>query len=233
VPPSRCSSSALRIRSQLYDSFWIEVGEQRDVGHASAVQEGLDRLATLAVQPGTQNAFAALVEAAAAAGDLTFVAPELARGDALDGPALVFSLGGLMFYRLTGEHPFGSTGDAAWADHLRAGEIYTSVTAFLKVPPSLRAVLLRALARRREWRYPTLAAFRHALRESLRRASSSAVGLSPLLPGVIADEREQANRNRNAVRRKSRRTSLTSADDSTKRVRYTGSAARMRLSSSD
>jgi serine/threonine protein kinase len=81
-----------------------------------------------------------------------FVAPEQITGAPVDGRADVYALGCVLFKLLTGEPPFGRDEEfwTLWA-HVREDPPAVSATA--GVPPSLDAVLRRALAKDADERY--------------------------------------------------------------------------------
>jgi eukaryotic-like serine/threonine-protein kinase len=97
-----------------------------------------------------------------------YMSPEQIRGEDLDARSDLYSLGALMYRVLTGDHPFtGSTPVAVLTQHLTEPLI----------PPSKRrperkldriadVLVMRAMAKAREDRFPSADAFRQALRGS-------------------------------------------------------------------
>ncbi|MBI5490865.1 MAG: serine/threonine protein kinase [Deltaproteobacteria bacterium] len=105
-----------------------------------------------------------LTRAGALVGTPGFMAPEqILAGRDIDHRVDLWSVGALLYLALTGRRPHEGPG--------RAGEILAAVEEDVPplrvhradLEPGLEAVVLRALAREREARYPTAAAFREAL----------------------------------------------------------------------
>ncbi|MCA9664293.1 MAG: hypothetical protein KC503_01860, partial [Myxococcales bacterium] len=101
--------------------------------------------------------------------DLVYASPELVRGETFDVRALVFTLGVLIFERLTDRHPFGSSDNPTRLARLRRGEMGSGVNYLPSVPKDLRAILMRAMGPFPEERYGTLAELRSELAEFVGR----------------------------------------------------------------
>jgi eukaryotic-like serine/threonine-protein kinase len=97
-------------------------------------------------------------------GSVHYFSPEQARGDNVTGASDVYSLGIVLYEMLTGRRPF--EGDSAAGVALRRLNEDPQPPSALGVtlPPGLEAILMRALAREREDRYPDAGAFAEALR---------------------------------------------------------------------
>ena len=97
-------------------------------------------------------------------GSVHYFSPEQARGDNVTGASDVYSLGIVLYEMLTGRRPF--EGDSAAGVALRRlNEDALPPSAIgVTLPPGLEAILMRALAREREDRYPDAGAFAEALR---------------------------------------------------------------------
>lgn len=103
---------------------------------------------------------ASLIDQASATGSLVgtphYLAPEIVRGEPVDGRADQYSLAAVLFECVTGRRPFEASNIAALlAEHLhrpppRADEIVPSL------PPSLTPALLRGLDKQPEARYPSV-----------------------------------------------------------------------------
>ena len=74
----------------------------------------------------------------------------------LDERALVFSVGVLIFEKLTGRHPFGEVGNPERLARIRRGEMASGVNYFPIVPPGLRTVLVKAMGPFPEERWSSL-----------------------------------------------------------------------------
>jgi hypothetical protein len=97
--------------------------------------------------------------------DLVYASPELARGESFDERSLVFTLGVLIFERLTGRHPFGTSDAAARVARIRRGEMGSGVNYFPQVPADLRGILMRSMGPFPEERYRSLQEMKEALRK--------------------------------------------------------------------
>ncbi len=101
-------------------------------------------------------------------GTLDYVAPEQISGDAVDARVDVYALGCLLFKLLTGEVPFPKEGDAARLfAHLNdpppAPSLYVP-----EVPMALDDVVIRAMSKSPEDRYPSAGALGRAAQAALR-----------------------------------------------------------------
>lgn len=96
-------------------------------------------------------------------GTLRYMPPEQARGEAVDARGDVFSLGAVLYHVLAGVAPFEGLDSRAVVAALCAGQVDRLVRA-IDVPAELVAIVERAMAPRREDRYPTAEAFAEDLR---------------------------------------------------------------------
>ncbi|MEJ2379518.1 MAG: protein kinase, partial [Pseudolabrys sp.] len=123
------------------------------------------------------------------AGTVHYMSPEQARGDKMDARSDVFSLGAILYEMLAGRRPFKG-------DHVSA--VYYSILNEDPEPPSqinpaidpkLEAVIIRALAKDPEDRFPSAAELAAELR-ARRSGASTGRGSSLLrrlaIPGAIA-----------------------------------------------
>ena len=101
-------------------------------------------------------------------GTPTFVSPEQARGERLDGRADQFSLAALTHLLLTGRAPWAHASLSAAAEGLAPAPLGGDVT------PAVDAVVRRALAPDREDRWPDVPAYTKALGEALVEALGEA-----------------------------------------------------------
>lgn len=110
-------------------------------------------------------------------GKLRYGSPEqlgaLPKGESLDGRSDVYALGCVLYQLLTGVPPF----DAETPQGYLRAHLFTGPRSFEKsdpegrVPEAVRDVVLRALARRREERFPDALAFAAALRDVRARTA--------------------------------------------------------------
>jgi len=105
--------------------------------------------------------------------DLGYAAPEIARGESFDERALVFTLGVLIFERLTQTHPFGD-GPQQQLIRLRKGEMGASVNKLSSIEAGLRGILIRAMGPYPEDRFTGLEQLTRELRRFVGGSSPSA-----------------------------------------------------------
>jgi serine/threonine-protein kinase len=97
-------------------------------------------------------------------GKVSYMAPEQVRGEAIDRRVDVFALGIVLYSLTTGKHPFRRESEAATMYTIASDEAVVPPSRFLpKYPPSLEAVLLKALAKDANQRYSTASEFQRAL----------------------------------------------------------------------
>jgi tetratricopeptide (TPR) repeat protein len=87
-------------------------------------------------------------------GTLGYLSPEQARGEAVDGRSDLYTLGLLLYEMLTGELPFSGATEAEMLAQRLTGAPRNLRWAGVAVPPRLRAVVQRLLARDPGRRYP-------------------------------------------------------------------------------
>src|SRR5690606_9420881 len=146
--------------------------------------------------------FLALLRQYEVKGDLLYASPEQARGEQVDERSLVFSVGVLLFEKLTGRHPFGAEGNPQRLARIRRGEMASGVNYFPKVPGELRTVLVKAMGPFPEERWSSLAELRTQLEMFLDRARHpedySAPRSAQPLPALPDDEPTQILNRRTA-----------------------------------
>jgi eukaryotic-like serine/threonine-protein kinase len=125
-----------------------------------------------------------LTQTAAVLGTASYLSPEQAQGTAVDARSDIYSLGCVLYEMLTGRPPF--TGDSPVAiayKHVREDPVHPS-NLNPDVPPSLDAVVMKAMAKNPENRYQTA----DELRQDLERASAGLPTVAT--PLLLADPTE-------------------------------------------
>jgi tRNA A-37 threonylcarbamoyl transferase component Bud32 len=163
-------------------------------------QGGIVKLVDFGLARRTGDAVTALQEAGKAFGTPYYISPEQVRGDPnVDARADLYSLGATFYEMLTGQPPFAaSTPEGIMQKHLAAPppdprEVVP------EIPEALAQVVLKAMAKRPEDRYPTAEAFIEALDWS---GYSPVEAPEPTAPQVMVkeiaalapDERRRAKR---------------------------------------
>jgi hypothetical protein len=152
------------------------------VRHFLAVLDRLD-LGPRAAAP----SLVSLLRQAELDGDLSYASPEQLRGEILDTRSVVFSLGVVLFERLTGRHPFGAENNRPRRiDRIRRGELGSGVNSFPTVAAGLRTVLVRAMSPFSEERWPDLRQVRELLAQFVVQESPP-----PRLPGTSDGDVEE------------------------------------------
>jgi serine/threonine protein kinase len=111
-------------------------------------------------------------------GTLKYMSPEQVQGLLVDARTDLFAVGVVLYQLLTGKRPFDGDTDFAIIQQVvgRIPAAPSSINTLL--PPAIDAVVERALAKRRDQRFPTAQAFLVALQE----AGAQATDLSGLAP---------------------------------------------------
>lgn len=125
----------------------------------------------------------ALTEQNMVFGTPEYMAPEQARGDEVDARCDVYACGIMLYELITGSVPFqASTPIGTMTAHLvQEPAPPSSQTGAGTIPPAVEAVVLHALAKRREDRYPSAAALAEALKNAMERPADVA-SIAPPAP---------------------------------------------------
>ncbi|MEM1008220.1 MAG: protein kinase, partial [Myxococcota bacterium] len=104
-----------------------------------------------------------------------YMSPEQAKGEELDGRADLYSVGVILYEMLTGEVPFrGTTPVEVIARHLTDQvELPSQRNPELSIPPALEQIILRAMSKVQEARFPSAEAFYEALIKVKQQAISN------------------------------------------------------------
>jgi serine/threonine protein kinase len=133
------------------------------VRHVLAVLDALNTGQTGADLSVNTISFLALLDQSAAAGEMQYASPEQARGEYMDQRSLVFSVGVLIFEKLTGRHPFGADGNPRRLARIQKAEMASGVAYFQTISGSLRNILLKCMGPFPEERWSTMAELRTQL----------------------------------------------------------------------
>ncbi|MFI9008668.1 Stk1 family PASTA domain-containing Ser/Thr kinase [Actinosynnema sp. NPDC053489] len=168
----------------------------RDVKPANVMitRSGAVKVMDFGIARAVHDGQAAVTQTAAVIGTAQYLSPEQARGEAVDGRSDVYASGCVLFELLTGEPPF--TGDSPVAvayQHVREDPKPPSALN-PKVPPTLDAIVLKAMAKGPANRYQSAA----ELRADLVRVLS---GQRPSAPAVMTAEDRTAVLNQSSTAR--------------------------------
>jgi TonB family protein len=104
-------------------------------------------------------------------GKISYLAPEQLRGEEVDARVDVFATGILLYLMTVGRHPYRVNGESGTIGRILSDLPATSPSAFVDdYPEALEAVLMRAMEKRRERRFPSSAAFLEALEQAMPQA---------------------------------------------------------------
>ncbi|MBV9957799.1 MAG: tetratricopeptide repeat protein [Acidobacteria bacterium] len=125
-----------------------------------------------------------LTDSGAIVGTLPYMSPEQLRREPLDRRSDIFSFGIVLFEMLTGVHPFkGHNAFEIASLILNREEVRTDCFA-PDVPPSVRALIARVLAKDRDRRFQTFAEVRRELETVLGDVLRGDVGLESFMPAL-------------------------------------------------
>ncbi len=144
------------------------------LGHAGEV-----KLADFGIAHAAQTSATSTADAGAVMGKLAYMAPEQARGEAVDARADLFSAASVLREMLTGTRAYGTATGENLRERATLGQVEP-----VALPASLAAfapVFDRALASARDTRFATAAELRQAL-----RAAAEALGVRPDVDGLRA-----------------------------------------------
>lgn len=129
-------------------------------------------------------------------GKVSYMAPEQVNGDGLDRRADVFALGIVLYALTTGKHPFRRESEAATMYNICSPDPVVPPSAVVDgYAPELEPIVLKALAKNRDDRYPSCDAFFRALGQlpmHLRVGSDADVGR--FVQDLLGDRRAEQKR---------------------------------------
>jgi serine/threonine-protein kinase len=133
-------------------------------------------------------------------GKLSYLSPEQCLGKPLDHRSDVFSLGVVLYEWLTGFKLFTGESDVAVMRSIVDGKVYAPSYFRADIPESVEAILMKALERDREKRYPTAWHFQQDLDRFLNayEFTPTHLHLSNFLKQLFLDELEEEHHARRA-----------------------------------
>jgi len=111
-------------------------------------------------------------------GSPAYMSPEQIQSETLNFQTDIFSLGGVLYHLLTGRRPFTGATALDLMQEIVNGEPPRPSSLRKDVPPTLDAIVLRALAKTRELRYPSWDEMADELQALLQRESGDELGLT-------------------------------------------------------
>ncbi|HEY4906493.1 MAG TPA: protein kinase [Candidatus Acidoferrum sp.] len=124
-----------------------------------------------------------------AVGTISYMSPEQARGEELDGRSDLFSLGTVLYQMVTGKQAFPGTTSAIVFDKILHHAPVAPVTLNPSVPPEFERILNKALEKDKDYRYQVAAEMRSDLKR-LQRESDS--GRTPAASGGAGSAQRSA-----------------------------------------
>nr|WP_324650194.1 Stk1 family PASTA domain-containing Ser/Thr kinase [Georgenia sp. H159] len=152
----------------------------RDIkpGNVMLTPTGQVKVMDFGIARAMADSAATMTQTHAVVGTAQYLSPEQARGEVVDARSDIYSTGCLLYELLTGEPPF--SGDSAVAvayQHVRELPKAPSEVAS-DIPETLDRIVLKALAKDREDRYPDAAAMRSDLESAMRGGAVGAPAAS-------------------------------------------------------
>ncbi len=152
----------------------------RDIkpGNVMLTPTGQVKVMDFGIARAMADSAATMTQTHAVVGTAQYLSPEQARGEVVDARSDIYSTGCLLYELLTGQPPF--SGDSAVAvayQHVREVPKAPSEVAS-DIPEALDRIVLKALAKDREERYPDAAAMRADLETAMRGGAVSAPAAS-------------------------------------------------------
>lgn len=135
-------------------------------------------LARVADSGATEADDGPVTQEGAIVGTPTYMSPEQARGDTIDGRTDLWSVGVMLYQMATGELPFDGRNTMAILARLSMDEPPPPITKNPAVPPALSDLIMRLLAKNPAYRTPTA----DQLAEELRALESGMVNAVRVIP---------------------------------------------------
>jgi serine/threonine protein kinase len=133
-------------------------------------------------------------------GKISYMSPEQARGEPLDGRTDLYAVGIILWELLTGRQMFPNS-EQNVIHRVRSPEIQPPSTYASRVPPALDQIVMKALARDRTLRYADCEAFRSALAGFLAQSAPTTdnATVSEFLKKLFGDEIEKERNQRQTL----------------------------------
>ena len=109
---------------------------------------------------------ATLTEQGAISGTISYMSPEQAKGDKIDGRSDIFSLGIILYEMLSGKHPFSKPSPIETLTSILRDTVAPTHITPKSVNPVINPILRKALAKNPEQRYQNIKDFAAALRKA-------------------------------------------------------------------
>jgi serine/threonine-protein kinase len=170
------------------DNFLVETVDGKD--HVTMIDFGLARLA------GTPFALDNEHGETMVLGTPEYMAPEVVRGRPPIAASDLYGAGVILYELLTGNTPFtASTAGAIMRQHLQEVVVPPSLRQpDREIPPLVDRLVMKALDKRPEGRFPDARTFARALRECVRRSRAPSVPLPrPTRPDLAASASQAAD----------------------------------------
>jgi serine/threonine-protein kinase len=170
------------------DNFLVETVDGKD--HVTMIDFGLARLA------GTPFALDNEHGETMVLGTPEYMAPEVVRGRPPIAASDLYGAGVILYELLTGNTPFtASTAGAIMRQHLQEVVVPPSLRQpDREIPPLVDRLVMKALDKRPEGRFPDARTFARALRECVRRSRAPSVPLPrPTRPDLAASAAQAAD----------------------------------------
>jgi serine/threonine protein kinase len=133
-------------------------------------------------------------------GKISYMSPEQAKGEPLDGRTDLYAVGIILWELLTGRQMFPNSAENV-IQRVRNPEIQPPSSYAARVPPALDAIVMKSLARDRTLRYSDCEAFRAALAGFLAQAAPTTdnTSVAEFMRRLFGDEIDQERNKRQAL----------------------------------
>jgi serine/threonine protein kinase/Flp pilus assembly protein TadD len=172
-------------------------------GEAKVLDFGLAKMAAWGVHPPTDDLPTASndfrTDAGTTVGTVAYMAPEQARGEAVDGRSDLFSLGVVLYEMATGRRPFEGESNAEIFAAILRNEPAPPSRWNPEVPPKLDEIVLEALEKDPAMRFQTAADLRSGLKRLRRDVNVAALSGASGPAAVASSTRGSSGRSKRTV----------------------------------